>query len=196
MAERGVTIVHTTVMRWVQRFVPMFEKRWKKYARPVGSSWRVDETYIKVKGRWTYLYRAVDKQGHTVDFLLSEKRDKAAAKRFFKKAIGNNGEPEKITLDGYEATHQAVAALKKEKVLPARTQVRTSKYLNNLIEQNHRRVKQRYYPMLGFKCFGNAAVTISGMELIGKISKGQFDSSADHQVVALVPQVWEAVLIA
>jgi len=97
MAERGVTLVHTTVMRWVQSYVPVFEKQWKKYARPTGSSWRVDETYIKVKGRWTYLYRAVDKQGRTIDFLLSEKRDKAAAKRFFIKANQNNEAPEKIT---------------------------------------------------------------------------------------------------
>ena len=162
MAERGVTLVHTTVMRWVQHYVPVFEKRFKKYARPTGSSWRVDETYIRVKGKWTYLYRAVDKQGRTVDFLLSEKRDKAAAKRFFMKAIGNNQVPAKITLDGYEASHQAVSELKAEGVLSAETQVRTSKYLNNLIEQDHRRVKQRYYPMLGFKQFANAAVTLSG----------------------------------
>jgi transposase-like protein len=79
MAERGVSVVHTTVLRWVQRFVPAFEKKWKNYARPVGSSWRVDETYIKVNGQWRYLYRAVDKQGQTVDFLLSKNRDKAAA---------------------------------------------------------------------------------------------------------------------
>ncbi len=149
-----------------------------------------------MKGKWTYLYRAVDKQGRTVDFLLSEKRDKAAAKRFFKKAIGNNGAPEKITLDGYEATHQAVAALKAEELLPAQTQVRTSKYLNNLIEQDHRRVKQRYYPMLGFKQFASAAVTLSGIELMGKIRKGQFETSVVHQAGALVPQVWEAVLAA
>ncbi len=194
MAERGVTVVHTTLMRSVQRYVPVFEKRWMKYARPTGSSWRVDETYIRVKGKWTYLYRAVDKQGRTVDFLLSEKRDKAAAKRFFTRAIGNNGAPEKITLDGYEATHRAVADLKDAGALPAGTKVRTSKYLNNLVEQDHRRVKQQYYPMLGFKRFGNAAVTISGMELIGKIRKRQFDTSAVHQAGALVPQVWKAVL--
>ncbi len=98
MAERGVTVVLTTVLRWVQCFVPAFEKKWKNYACPVGSSWRVDETYIKVKGQWRYLYRAVDKQGQTVDFLLSKNRNKAAAVRFFKKAIGNNEAPEKITL--------------------------------------------------------------------------------------------------
>jgi len=196
MAERGVIVVHTTVMRWVQRYVPVFEKRWKKYARPTGSSWRVDETYIRVKGRWTYLYRAVDKQGQTVDFLLSEKRDIAAAKRFFIKAIGSNEAPAKITLDGYQATHQAVAQLKAEAVLASTVEVRTSKYLNNLIEQDHRRVKQRYYPMLGFKSFNNAAVTLSGIELAQKIKKGQYDTSSISQAGALVLQVWEAVLTA
>ena len=196
MAERGVTVVHTTVMRWVQRYVPVFEKRWMKYARPTGSSWRVDETYIRVKGRWTYLYRAVDKQGRTVDFLLSEKRDTAAAKRFFIKAIENNEAPAKITLDGYEASHRAVAELKAEGVLPESVEVRTSKYLNNLVEQDHRRVKQRYYPMLGFKSFSNAAVTLSGIELAQKIRKGQFNTSSISQAGAVVPQVWEAVLAA
>ncbi len=196
MAERGVTVVHTTVMRWVQHYVPVFKKRWMKYARPTGSSWRVDETYIKVKGRWTYLYRAVDKQGQTVDFLLTEKRDIAAAKRFFIKAIENNAAPAKITLDGYEASHRAVAELKAEGVLPFGVEVRTSRYLNNLIEQDHRRVKQRYYPMLGFKRIANAAVTLSGIELAQKIRKGQYDISSISQVGALVPQVREAVLAA
>jgi transposase-like protein len=121
MEERGVSVVHTTVLRWVQRFIPAFEKKWKNYARPVGSSWRVDETYIKVKGQWRYLYRAVDKQGQTVDFLLTKNRDKAAAVRFFKKAIGSHEAPEKITLDGSRSSHQAVAELKAEGVLPAQT---------------------------------------------------------------------------
>ena len=103
MAERGIDLAHTTILRWVQRYMPEFEKKWNRYARPVGSSWRVDETYIRVKGEWRYLYRAVDKQGNTVDFLLSEQRDIAAAKRFFKKAIESQGTPDKITLDGYAA---------------------------------------------------------------------------------------------
>ena len=196
MAERGVTVVHPTVLRWVQRFVPVFEKMWKIYARPVGSSWRVDETYIKVKGKWSYLYRAVDQQGRTVDFLLSKNRDKAAAVRFFRKAIGNNEVPEKITLDGSQASHQAVAELKAGGVLPAQTLVRTSKYLNNLIEQDHRKVKQRYYPMLGFKRFGNAKVTLSGIELANKIKKGQFDTLEITGPGAMILQVWEAVLVA
>src|SRR5829696_6784485 len=87
MAERGVTVSHTTILRWVRRFVPEFEKRWSRHARPVGTSWRVDETYVRVRGRWTYLYRAVDKRGLTVDFLSGEHRDIAAAKRFFTSAI-------------------------------------------------------------------------------------------------------------
>ena len=194
MAERGVTVVHTTVLRWVQRFVPDIEKKWKRYTRPVGSSWRVDETYIKVKGQWRYLYRAVDQQGQTVDFLLSKNRDKAAAVRFFKKAIGNNEVPEKITLDGSQASHHAVAELKTDGVLPTQTLARSNKYLNNLIEQDHRRVKQRYYPMLGFKKFRNAKVTLSGIELANKIKKGQFDASEITNSGAMILQVWEAVL--
>ncbi len=157
----AMSAVHIIVLRWAQCFVPAFEKKWKNYARPVGSSWRVDETYIEVKGQWRYLYRAVDKQCQTVDFLLSKNRDKAAAVRFFKKAIDNNEAPEKITLDGSLASHQAVAELKAEGVLPAQTLVRVSRYLNNMIEQRRRKAPQRCYPMPGFKTFGNAEVTLS-----------------------------------
>jgi len=149
-----------------------------------------------VKGQWRYLYRAVDKQGQTVDFLLSKNRDRAAAVRFFKKAIGNNEVPEKITLDGSRASHQAVAELKTEGVLPAQTLVRTNRYLNNMIEQNHRKVKQRCYPMLGFKIFGNAEVTLNGIELANKIKKGQFDTSEIVVPVTMILQVWETVLAA
>jgi transposase-like protein len=197
MAERGVDIVHTTILRWVQHYVPEFAKRWHHYARPVGLSWRVDETYVKVRGRWTYLYRAVDKQGHTVDFLLSEHRDITAAKRFFTQSIHKHGPPEKITVDGYPATHTAIAALKAEEVLLPCTKVWTSKYLNNIVEQDHRRVKQRLYPMLGFKKFVNAAVTISGIELVQKIRKGQFNiAKLTNGVKVRAPEMWEAVLAA
>jgi transposase-like protein len=112
MAERGVDLSHPTILRWAQRSVPEFEKQWNRYARPVGTSWRVDETYIRVRGRWAYLYRAVDKQGLTVDFLPSERRDIAAAERFLIRAIERHCIPERITLDGYPATHSAVAGLK------------------------------------------------------------------------------------
>jgi transposase-like protein len=179
----------------VQRYVPEFEKRWNRYARPVGSSWRVDETYIRVRGRWAYLYRAVDKQGLTVDFLLSERRDIAAAKLFFTQAIKQHGPPQMITLDSYPATHAALSELKAEEVLLQQTMVRMSKNLNNLIEQDHRRVKQRIYPMLGFKKFANASVTISGIELVQKIKKGQFDTTKlTNRMGGRVPHVWEAVL--
>src|ERR671938_1170747 len=174
MAERGVALAHTTILRWVQRYVPDFEKRWSRYALPVGDSWRVDETYLKIKGRWVYLYRAVDRQGRTVDFLLSKKRDIAAAKRFFSRAVRQHGAPRVITLDGYAASHRAVAKLKEVGTLPCSVQVRSCKYLNNVVEQDHRRIKQRVRPMLGFKRFETAAVTIRGIELAAKIKKGQF----------------------
>src|ERR1700757_461140 len=123
MAGRGIALAHTTILRWVQRYVPEFEKRWNRYARPVGDSWRVDETYIKIKGQWVYLYRAVDKAGRTVDFLLSRRRDMAAAKRFFSRATKQHGAPKVITLDGYAASYRAVAKLKNSGILPCRVQV-------------------------------------------------------------------------
>ena len=197
MAERGVDVSHTSILRWVQCYVPEFEKRWRRYARPVGTSWRVDETYIRVRGRWTYLYRAVDKQGLTVDFWLSEHRDIAAAKQFFTHAIQRHGAPTRVTLDGYPATHAALAALKEGGVLSSEMKVWTSKYLNNIVEQAHRCVKPRLYPMLGFKRFGNATVTISGIELVQKIRKEQFDTSAvTVREGTRVPRIWEALLAA
>jgi putative transposase len=126
--------------------------------------------------------------------MLSKNRDKAAAVRFFKKAIDNNEAPEKITLDGSRVSHQAVAELKAEGVLPALTLVRANKYLNNMIEQDHRKMKQRCYPMLGFKAFGNVEVTLSGIELANKIKKGQFDTSEITGQGAMILQIWEAAL--
>ena len=112
MAERGLVLAHTTIMRWVQRFVPEFEKRWNRFARKAGRSWRVDETYVKIRGKWTYLYRAVDRDGQTVDFRLSANRDVKAAKAFFRKALETQGRPPvSITLDGYAASHRAVREL-------------------------------------------------------------------------------------
>src|SRR6266404_9280580 len=131
MAERHLDVAHTTILRWVQRYMPDFLKRWQRYARSVGSSWRVDETYIKVKGHWVYLYRGVDKEGQTLDFFLSERRDIAAAKRFLQQAIDKRGGPQKITLDGYAASHEAVAELQEEGVLSPALIVRTNRYLNH-----------------------------------------------------------------
>ena len=196
MAERGINLAHTTIMRWVQRHVPEFAKHWQRYAQPVGTSWRVDETYIKMKGKWISLYRGVDRAGQTIDFFVSEHRDIAAAKRFLQQAIMKRGVPQKITLDEYAASQAAVAELQNTRILPHNLIVRTNRSLNNLIEQDHRRVKQRVRPMLGFKRFDHAAVTIAGIELIHQVNKGQFALSSLCPPITRTPQLWEAVLAA
>src|SRR3954452_9662705 len=133
MDERGIVLAHTTILRWVQRYVPEFEKRWGRYARSIGGSWRCDETYIKGQGRWTYLYRSVDKHGRTVDFLLSERRDVAAAKHFFRKAMKNNGTPRVMPYDAYARSNRAIPELKSAGKMPHRVRIRSSKYLNNVV---------------------------------------------------------------
>ena len=156
----------------------------------------MDETYIKVRGEWMYLYRAVDKAGKTVDFHLSRKRDVNAAKAFLRNAMKGQRTPTKITLDAYAASHRAVAELKGNGEVPKRVPVRTSKYLNNLIEQDHRRVKQRLRPMLGLKSFRTAAVVISGIELAEKIKKKQFQRSKLGGLTATMPEIWARALAA
>ena len=156
----------------------------------------MDETYIKVGGRWVYLYRAVDKAGRTVDFLLSRNRDVNAAKAFLRGVMKNTRPPNKITLDAYAASHRAVREMKEAGELPQRVRVRSSQYLNNLIERDHRRVKQRVQPMLGFKRFDNAAVTIDGIELAEKIKKGQFKTGKFGNRKASMSELWSAALAA
>jgi len=197
MAERGLQLAHTTIMRWVQRYVPEFEKRWARYMRQSGRSWRVDETYIKVRGDWVYLYRAVDRDGNTVDFRLSPKRDVAAAKAFFRKALRTQGRaPMSITLDGYAASHRAVREMPNYNRLWKHTRLRSSKYLNNLIEQDHRGIKATTNPMLGFKSFSSAAITIAGVELLRRIYKAQFSLSRLRFKDQAAPALWNAVLAA
>jgi transposase-like protein len=156
----------------------------------------MDETYVRVKGAWMYLYRAVDKAGQTVDFFLSRNRDVNAAKAFLRKAMKGQRIPTKITLDAYAASHRAVSDLKQSGELAPRVLVRTSKYLNNMIEQDHRGIKQRLRPMLGLKSYRTAVVVIGGIELAGKIKKGQFKIGKLGGRKATMPELWQAALAA
>jgi transposase-like protein len=135
MAERGIVVSHTSILHWVIRYVPEFEKRWNRFARPVNLSWRVDETYINIRGKWNFLYRAVDKHGKTVDFLLRPDRGIAAAQAFFRKALSTTLPrwPRKITLDGHRQSHLALRLLRREHPKWKYVEVRSSPYLNNLI---------------------------------------------------------------
>lgn len=176
IAERGFEVDHSTVHRWVIKLLPLFEKAFRKHKRSVGKSWRVDETYVKIKGQWKFLYRAVNKEGNTVDFLLRAHRNKAAARRYFEKAMANNGAPEKITVDKSGANLAALEAINAERETPI--QIRQNKYLNNIVEQDHRAIKRRTRPMLGFKKFRCARIILSGIEVIHMIRKGQMKSDA------------------
>ena len=171
MDERGVEVDHSTLNRWVLKYVPLLETQFCARKCSVGSSWRLDETYVKVKGVWKYLYRAVDKAGATVDFLLTAKRDCKAALRFLRKAIRCNGTPEKITIDKSGANTATIGSYNTDH--KAGIVMRQIKYLNNIVEQDHRAIKRQIRPMLGFKSFWSAAVTLAGVELMHMIRKGQ-----------------------
>ena len=171
MEERGVSVDHATIQRWVVKYSPQLEEAFHRRKRPVWVSWRMDETYIKVTGQWRYLYRAVDKHGQTIDFLLTEQRDEAAALRFLKKAIGRHGVPEKMTIDGSAANEAAIKSYNAEH--GTAIVIRQVKYLNNVVEQDHRGVKRVTRPMLGFKSFDAAQDTLVGIELMHMIKKRQ-----------------------
>src|ERR671918_1881422 len=171
MLERGVHVDHSTINRWVVKYSPQLEEAFHCRKRPVWVSWRMDETYLRVKGQWSYLYRAVDKTGQTIDFLLTEQRDERAAKRFLTKAIRRHGVPDKVTIDGSEANAAAVRSYNKEH--GTTIAIRQVKYLNNVIEQDHRAVKRVTRPMLGFKSCDAAQVTLAGIELMHMLKKQQ-----------------------
>jgi IS6 family transposase len=175
MAERGLNLDHTTIYRWVQKYAPELEKRCKPHLKRTNDSWRVDETYIKVKGEWLYLYRAVDSVGSTLEFLLSENRDVQAAKRFFTKVLGASPTitPQVINVDQNPAYPKAVDELKAAGKLPQGCQLRPVKYLNNMIEQDHRFIKRLVKAGLGFFSFQTAWRTLRGYETMQMIRKGQ-----------------------
>ncbi|MBE7121961.1 IS6 family transposase [Bacillus cereus] len=175
MEERGLSVAHTTIMRWVHQYGPELDERIRRHLKPTNDSWRVDETYIKVKGQWIYLYRAVDSEGNTIDFYLSETRDTKAAKRFFKKALRSFhvSKPRVITVDKNPAYSPAIQELKEEKRMPKGIQIRQCKYLNNIVEQVHRFIKKRVRSMLGLKSFRTATLILRGIEAIHMMKKRQ-----------------------
>jgi len=173
--ERGLRVDHSTVYRWVQTYAPQLEKRCCPHLRPTSDSWRVDEVYVKVKGQGRWLYRAVDKYGDTLDFLLTAKRDATAAKRFFRKTLNarNSSPPSVINADKHAAYPPAFAALQEDKMLSQSVELRQNKYLNNGIEQDHRFLQRVIKPGLGFKSFNTARRTIKGYEAMHMLRKGQ-----------------------
>ena len=173
MAERGVFVDHATVHRWAIKSLPVLATVFRRHKRPVDTSWRMDETYIKVGGEWKYLYRAVDRAGATIDFLLRAHRDYAAARRFFERAIELHGVPEKITIDKSGANTAAIEGMRADS--GADIGLRQSKYLNNIVEQDHRAIKRIVRPMLGFKSFHCASILLAGTETMHMIKKGQLD---------------------
>ena len=171
MAERGVFVGHATVHRWSIKILPVLAAVFRRRKRPVGTSWRMDETYIKVCGEWKYLYRAVDRAGDMIDCLLRAHRDVAAARQFFEGVIDLHGAPETITIDKSASNTAAIQSIRDDSGVDI--ELRQSKYLNNIVEQDHRAIKRIVRPMLGFKTFRCARAVIAGIETMHMIKKGQ-----------------------
>ena len=185
MAERGLAVDHVTIWRWIQHYAPLLNRGLRRELRHPNRSWRVDETYIKIAGKWAYLYRAVDSAGDTIDFMLSPKRDLTAAKLFLRLALSARGSrrPRVINVDGHPAYASAIAELKQSGELGRRCRCRPSPYLNNIIEQDHRFIKKRITASLGFRSAEGAWKTIEGYEAMHLIRKGQIRWLAKGDVV-------------
>ena len=180
LAERGVVVDHATLNRWVVKYAPLIAAQAQARKRPTALSWRMDETYIKVKGKWTYLYRAVDRDGQTLDFLLSERRDLAAARRFFRRAIATNGVPDRVVIDKSGANLAGLTAVNvilKFTGAGKTIKILQVKYLNNILEQDHRFIKRITAPMMGFKAVHSAQAAIAGIETAHMIRKGQIPAN-------------------
>ena len=175
MCERGFNVDHTTVWRWVQRYAPEIDKRMRPHLKLAGASYRIDETYLKVGKSCKYLYRAIDSTGNTIEFMLSAKRDVSAAKRFFKKMMRADHRRLAFTIsvDKNAAYPEAFTTSQQEKVLPHGCKLRRVRYLNNIIEQDHRFIKKRVRACLGYRSFDTAERTQQGVEAVNMIRKGQ-----------------------
>jgi len=171
LLDRGISLSHVSIYNWILKFGPELETKFRRHKRPIFTSWKLDETYIKINGKDKYLYRAVDKKGQTIDFLLTAKRDTKAAKRFLKKAIRQNGQPAKITIDGSHANKAGIRNINKEK--NPQIEIRTNKYLNNLIEQDHRNIKKHTKQKISFRNFHSAKIILYGIEILNMIRKNQ-----------------------
>jgi transposase-like protein len=185
MAERGLSVDHSTIWRWVQRYAPILNRRVRRELRRSNGSWRVDETYVRIAGVWTYLYRAVDSAGETIDFMLSAQRDLTAAHIFLRRALttAHHSSPRVINVDGHPAYPRAVRDLQQSGALGRRCKCRTSQYLNNVIEQDHRFIKKRIAASLGFRSVESAWRTIEGYEAMHMIRKGQVRWLAEGDAV-------------
>ena len=177
LSMSGVQVDHSTVQRWVFKFSPEIEKNMHKRKRQACSSWRMDETYIKVGGKDRYLYRAVDKFGNTVDFLLTKRRMRGSAQLFLRKAIGNNGKPRVVNIDKSGANKSGIRTINRDLLTVRKIRIRQCKYLNNIVEQDHRNIKRRISIDTGFKEFESAQRTLAGVEVVNIIRKGQIADS-------------------
>ena len=199
MRERGVEVDHSTLSRWVQKYAPELDKRCRPYLKPINDSWRVDETYIKVKGKDRYLDRAVDSDGNTLDFSLTARRDAEAAKRFFRKTLlaPHTQEPRVINVDKNAAYPKAIEQMKVEEELPLSVELRQNKYLNNRVEQDHRFIKRLTKPGMGFHSFNTARRTLRGFEVMNMLRKGQVVGVKKGDVLArteFVSQIFRVVV--
>lgn len=186
LMERGYTVDHSTIQRWVRKYAAKLQEIFNKHHRKYSAynSWRMDETYVKVKGKWCYLYRAIDKHGDTLEFMLSETRAESDARDFFERTMSKYGIPEKVTVDKSGSNYAALIYLNlliffTTTDLDKCIEIRQIKYLNNMIEQDHRFIKRRVKPMLGFKSHDSAEATIAGYELINMLRKGQHKNAAN-----------------
>ncbi len=190
LAERGVTVDHVTVYRWVQRFTPEFVEAARPRRHVPGDRWFVDETYVKVNGRWTYLYRAIDQYGQVIDVLLSARRDLAAARAFFTEALATGAVPVEVTTDRAPAYPRVL-----DELVPCALHD-TEQYANNRVEADHGRLKARLRPMRGLKTFRSARILAAGHAFVQNIRRGQYEIATDEPAHHRLPAAFDELALA